>query len=193
MIKKIYFYFKFPAMNRFILFSILLFFTHTSFGQAREEKPKSPFWDKVYVGGNIGVQFGTVTVVNLSPIVGYQITPKISAGIGITYQYYSIRTYNYETHMYGGRLFARYQPLSFLFLHAEAEAMNWNCPRTDINGDFTTERLWSPGLLAGGGFSQPIGGGASSIFIMGLYNFLYNDCSPYASPFVLRIGANFGL
>jgi hypothetical protein len=181
-------------MHRIILSSVLIIWSLTCFGQAKEEKPKSPFWDKVFVGGNLGAQFGNVTTVNISPIVGYRITPKISAGIGITYQYYSIRTYNYETHIYGGRIFARYQPLSFLFLHAEAEALNWNCPREEpLPIGFTTERLWSPGLLAGGGFTQPIGGGGSSIYIMGLYNFLYNSCSPYGSPFVLRIGANFGL
>lgn len=183
---------------RKILASILLISTLNSFAQkneiapaASQEKPKSPFWERVFVGGNVGAQFGNVTMVNVSPIVGYRITPKISAGIGITYQYYSIKTYNYETHIYGGRIFARYQPLSFLFLHAEAEALNWNCPTDYIINDFG--RVWAPGLLAGGGFTQPIGGGGSSIYIMGLYNFLYNSCSPYGSPFVLRIGANFGL
>jgi hypothetical protein len=186
-------------MLKKIVVPILLLLSLTSFAQNEEtspsdkpERPKSPFWEKVFVGGNIGAQFGNVTVVNLSPIVGYRFTPKISAGFGITYQYYSIKTYNYETHMYGGRIFGRYQPLSFLFLHAEAEAMNWNCPRNEPTG-FTTERLWSPGLLAGGGLTQSIGDGGSAIYIMGLYNFLYNDCSPYGSPIVLRIGANFGL
>lgn len=186
-------------MLRKIFVSILLLISLNSFAQKKEtapatpqEKPKSPFWERVFLGGNLGAQFGNVTMVNVSPIVGYRITPKISAGVGVTYQYYSIKTYNYETHIYGGRIFARYQPLSFLFLHAEAEALNWNCPRNEPTG-FTTERLWSPGLLAGGGFTQPIGGGGSSIYIMGLYNFLYNSCSPYGSPFVLRIGANFGL
>ena len=187
-------------MLRKILVSILLLLSLSSFAQNEEtspsgkpKKPKSPFWEKVFVGGNVGAQFGNVTMVNVSPIVGYRITRKISAGVGVTYQYYSIKTYNYETHIYGGRIFGRYQPLSFLFLHAEAEALNWNCPRLDTKNDLITDRLWSPGLLAGGGFTQPIGGGGSSIYIMGLYNFLYNSCSPYGSPFVLRIGANFGL
>ena len=179
-------------MRSIVFFLAFSFLKLSVSAQTKQEKPNSPFWSKVYLGGNVGAQFGNVTMVNLSPIVGYRITPKISAGFGVTYQYYSIRTYNYSTHIYGGRIFARYQPLSFLFLHAEAEALNWNCPRQEPWG-FTTERLWSPGLLAGGGLTQSLGQGGSSIYIMALYNFLYNSCSPYGSPFVFRIGANFGL
>lgn len=178
-------------MIKKIIITIFLFSATDSFAQNKDEKPESPFWSKVFVGGNLGAQFGNITFVDISPIVGYRFTEKISAGFGITYRYYSVRSFNYETHIYGGRLFARYQPLNFLFLHAEYEMLNWNCPRMEPTG-FTTERLWSPGLMAGGGFSQPLVGG-SSIFIMGLYNFLHNDCSPYANPFILRIGANFGL
>jgi len=174
-----------------LLISLLIFQSIHGQAQAREEKPKSPFWEKVYIGGNLGAQFGNVTAVDVSPIVGYKITEKISAGFGITYQYYNIRSYNYDTHIYGGRIFARYQPWSFLFLHTEFELLNWK-PLYDINGKLNTERIWAPGLLAGGGFSQPIGGG-SSIFVMALYNFLYSSNSSYGSPLVLRVGANFGL
>lgn len=174
-----------------LLISVFIFQFFSVSGQAREEKPKSPFWSKVYLGGNLGAQFGNVTAIDVSPIVGYKITEKISAGFGITYQYYNIRAYNYDTHIYGGRLFARYQPWSFLFLQTEFEELSWK-PFYDINGNLNSERIWAPGFLAGGGFSQPIGG-SSSIFVMGLYNFLYSSNSPYGSPLVLRIGANFGL
>lgn len=168
----------------------------TTYAERPDETPKPSFWDRVYVGGNIGAQFGSVTLVNLSPTVGYMITPKISAGVGITYQYYSIRNYNYETHMYGGRIFGRYQPIRWLFFHAEAEAINWNCPKITVFNnntyEVTTNRIWAPGLLVGGGLSQPLSDNVA-ISITALYNLLYNDCSPYNSPFVLRIGANFAL
>lgn len=157
-------------------------------------KQKSDFWDKIYVGGGLGAQFGSVTVIDVSPLVGYRFTDRFSAGIGLNYQYYSIKVNNdkFSTSIYGGRTFARFNVFDFLFLHSELEMLNWECPRYEPTG-FVTDRLWVPGLLVGGGLFQPFGNSSSGIFIMGLYNILYDDCTPYNSPLVLRLGVTFGL
>ncbi len=156
---------------------------------------KSEFWDRIYVGGGLGAQFGNVTVIDISPLVGYRVTDRFSAGLGLNYQYYSIRINNdkFSTSIYGGRTFARFNVLDFLFLHSEFEMLNWDCPRYEPTG-FVTDRLWVPGLLIGGGLFQPFGGGGGSgLFLMGLYNILYTDCTPYNNPLVLRMGVTFGL
>ena len=40
-----------------------------------------------FIGGNLGMQFGTVTVLDISPHAGYNLTNRLSFGAGITYQY----------------------------------------------------------------------------------------------------------
>ena len=92
----------------------------------RKQPPKHDFWDKFYTGGNIGAQFGTVTFFEVSPLIGYKITDRISAGVGITYQYYQYhdRYYDLKTDVYGGRVFGRYFFTDYLFAHAEYEYLN---------------------------------------------------------------------
>ena len=112
-----------------LLFSLLLL-SINSFSQdstmLRKHAPKKNFLDKVFVGGNVGLQFGTVTFVEVSPLVGYRFTDKISAGIGITYEYYHYqdRYYDFKTNVYGGRVFGRYNFTENLFGHVEYEYLN---------------------------------------------------------------------
>ena len=37
---------------------------------------KSQFLDKLFVGGGLGAGFGNYTYINISPIIGYRVTPK---------------------------------------------------------------------------------------------------------------------
>ena len=92
----------------------------------RKHPPKKSFKDRIFVGGNLGLQFGTVTFADISPLVGYKFTEKITAGIGATYQYYHYKDkyYDFETNVYGGRVFARYNFTDYLFAHAEYEYLN---------------------------------------------------------------------
>lgn len=163
--------------------------------KTKRESPRADFWDRIYLGGNLGAQFGNYTYVDISPLVGYRITDRWSAGVGGTYRYFSFREsgYRYSASIYGGRVFSRFNVVDFLFVHGEYEMLSTDCISVDINGDYTNERVWVPGLLLGGGLRQPFGDSASGLYIMGLYNVLYTDCSPYASPLVLQIGVAFGL
>jgi len=159
-------------------------------------KPHSSFWDRIYVGGNMGAEFGSVTYVELSPLFGYRITDKLSAGFGVTYIYWKDNLYNVSTSIYGGRVFGRYNIFDFLFVHAEYEMLNLDCFHVENQGGIAVinqERAWVPGLLLGGGLRQPFGNSGSGAYVMGLYNVLDSDCSPYASPFILRVGIAFGL
>ena len=78
--------------HQVILFlSLLAFFSTKSYSafaqnppRIKEEKPNWKFKDRIFVGGGVQAQFGTVTVIGASPIVGYTITPKLSAGVGLT-------------------------------------------------------------------------------------------------------------
>lgn len=155
----------------------------------RKNPLKKNFWDKVYVGGNVGFQFGTVTFAEVSPLIGYQFTEKITAGVGVTYQYYRYKDRNYElkTNVYGGRIFGRYFFTSFLFGHVEYEYLNLEA------FDFYPQRrrVDVESILVGGGYFQRFGMGNSGIFVMLLYNLTESAYTPYTNP-ILRIGVNLG-
>lgn len=173
---------------------VLVIFCSTAQAQDSSMIRKNPlkprFWDKVYVGGNVGFQFGTVTFAELSPLVGYQFTPKITAGVGITYQYYRYkdRLMTFQTNVYGGRVFGRYFFTDYLFAHVEYEYLNLEAL------DFYPKRrrVDVESVLVGGGYLQRFGSGNSGVYIMLLYNLTESAYTPYTNP-IIRIGVNIGL
>src|SRR5450755_4452865 len=42
----------------------------------------------LFFGGNLGLAFGTYTIVNVSPLIGYHFSPLFAAGVGVNYSYY---------------------------------------------------------------------------------------------------------
>jgi len=154
----------------------------------RKNPPKQNFLDKVYFGGNFGLQFGTVTFIDISPLAGYRFTEKFSAGLGVTYQYYHYkdRFYDLETNVYGGRIFGRYLFTEYLFGHAEYEFLN-----LEAFDFFPPRRVDVISILAGGGYLQRFGRN-SAIVAMILYNFTESAYTPYQNP-IIRIGVNIGL
>ena len=160
---------------------------------ASDTQDKPSFRDRLFFGGNFGLQFGNVTNIDISPLVGYRITPKFSAGLGITYQYIRYNDFDYNTSVYGGRLFSRFivtgpNAPTNVFIHAEYEILNGDVinPNTLL-----IEKDWVPGAFAGLGFIQGIGGRAAFGLTV-LYNFLYDpERSFYGSPWVVRAGFTF--
>lgn len=153
--------------------------------EGRDEAGKSSLWDKIYVGGNFGLQFGYYTYIDISPLVGYRITNRLSAGPGITYRFLKIRGYE-PSSTYGGRFFARRTIGRQFFAHTEYESLNTQVP--DFSGRDRFVRRWVPGFFVGGGIFQPIGERAA-VVIYGLYNLLYDNLrSPYQSPWVFNVG-----
>jgi len=172
-----------------LFFSVLVLFLGlqtASYAQREIYTDSIPFKDRLYFGGNFGMQFGTVTLIDFSPLVGVMITPKFSSGVGITYQYFNDRRYyGGESSSYGGRLFSRYNILPNIFLHGEYEAINFD--NYNIRTD-NFERIWSNAIFLGGGYFVPFGqrGGANFTF---LYNILHDNLtSPYGEPYVIRVG-----
>lgn len=179
-------------MKRVVAF--LLFFVSTSslFAQTGNELDGDKLSDRIYFGGNLGLQFGTVTNIEIAPIVGYRFTDDFSAGIGITYIYFKREFDNYEdfeTNIYGYRFFARHNIQEQFYAQAEYE--NLSLEFFNIN-DGSSKREWVPGAFVGGGYFQPLGRNAG-FNISALYNLLYDeDKSPYNSPWVFRIGFTVG-
>jgi hypothetical protein len=152
---------------------------------------KTGFGQRIYFGGNMGAQFGNITYVDVSPLVGYMVTAKFSVGIGVTYRYLKYKQIDYQTSIYGGRLFARHNISLMklpLFLYGEYENLNYEYVTFTNPPDYTTRREWVPSLFVGGGLFQPIGRRAG-FTMMALYNLIYDEQrSPYNSPWVFRVG-----
>ena len=60
----------------------------------------------VFYGGNVYLSFGSGTTIGASPMVGMYLTPQLGVGVGVTYIYYTRD--DLKSHVYGGRLMARY-------------------------------------------------------------------------------------
>ncbi|HRH62606.1 MAG TPA: hypothetical protein PLI68_04690 [Bacteroidia bacterium] len=183
--------------NLFTLLFLGAFFSSTALAQdtadfynkeeAARSAPKPPYSirEHIFTGGNFGLQFGTITLVDVSPLIGYKITPKIAAAIGVTYTYYKdSRPPAFTQSIYGARLIGRYFIFDNLFVHAEAEGLNskweyYQPPFTIYN------------ILGGAGYRQAI---SDRLFFdaMLLWNFTPSDYTPYNNP-IIRIGFNIGL
>ena len=152
----------------------------------QKSPPKSfPDWDKVYVGGGLGLQFGAITLVNIAPDIGYKITERYSAGVGVRYMYFADNRYTppFTLNIYGASVFNRFIVTDFFFLHAEYEVLNGPWNQSFPNTRFNLNNVW-----VGGGLRQ--GGDGASLFITGLWNL--NDEGYLPNP-QIRMGIAIGL
>lgn len=145
------------------------------------------FSERIFFGGNFGIQFGNVTVIDVSPLIGYRLTEKLSAGTGITYMYYRLRSpgFDFSTSIYGGRLFARHIIYENLFVHAEHEVLNLEIFEQGIR------RINVTNILIGAGYRQHLGG-RTYINLLALWNVNESIHSPYRNP-IIRMGIGFGI
>ena len=182
--------------NKFILPILLLCLCHLSQAQdtmnvaPTQTEQSKPFKDKIYYGGNIGLSFGSYTMIGVYPLIGYKITPKLSAGVKIAYEYIVDKRYesNYTTSNYGGSLFARYRIIQPLYVHAEYAMLNYEL----YNALGESKREWVPFMLVGAGYSQHLGGNAW-LNVQVLFDVLQSSKSPYKNwePFY-SVGVGIG-
>lgn len=156
----------------------------------RDPRAKNPFENKIVWGGNLGLQFGSQSLVDVSPIIGYKVTDHFVAGFGGTYRYISWRYQGYppvRANFYGGSVWARYYIIPEIFAHAEYESLNGEWEPYARPG----YRYFLSTPFVGGGYSQGTGGFSSYIMLLYILNYSYD--SPYGSPLVLRVGFTVGI
>ncbi len=156
---------------------------------AEEKEPK--ITDKLFFGGNLGLVFGQYTYVNISPIAGYRINPKFSAGVGLIYEYVSDKRYipYYETTIFGGKLFAQYILFDYVILYAENNIISLENKYYDVIHNFPEDGRFLLNVpWVGGGIYQSAGKGG--MYFMILFNLNNGSNSPYSS-YEYRIGFNF--
>ena len=147
-------------------------------------KPKSVLSDKVFFGGGFGLQFGTFTVIKITPEVGYRLSSNFEIGVGAYYMFTKNSIYNFSDHVYGGNIFTRVFVYKNIFIQGEYEMLN--IADFDYStGYYTEQRIFIPGLLGGIGYRQKVGE-RSAILTTVLYNFSISDKTPYMNP-IFRI------
>jgi hypothetical protein len=155
------------------------------------------FWSRVDLGGYLGAQFGTVTLIEIAPLASYRVTDNFHAGLGLNYQYYKDTYYtpDYSASSYGGNIFARYFIWRDLFAHVEYAPLYVNYYDYFDNGSGgyfrVKESAWAHDFMIGGGYRQMIGEKAF-MSLMILWNVNESYYSPYRNP-IIRIGFGVGL
>lgn len=147
-------------------------------------------WENLVYAGNLGLNFGNVTSISFSPMIGYKVTPKFIPGIGLTYNYIKFNYPNFQSesiHIYGGSIWARYYAFTNVFGHGEYEMLNgkWN---PYFRPGY---RYYLNSLLIGAGYQENLG--RISSYILVLYNVTKDEDSPYTSPLIIRVGLAFGM
>jgi hypothetical protein len=170
------------------IFILLLLIPTAIISQNNDEVLNKGFsWDKLTVGGGLGLAFGTVTVIDVSPTVGYYFSDQFIGGIGISYLYYKDESFlpAFQTDVYGAKVFGQYF-LDFapIIIHTEIENQN-------VEAWDTGNRVNVINLLAGGGIRQMIGD-HSFIQILVLWNFNETIYTIYPNP-IIRGGFAIGI
>lgn len=154
-----------------------------------------PLRERIFFGGSASVTVGSVTNIEISPLIGLRVLPPLSIAAGPTYIYYS-DPYG-KTNILGGRTYLQMMvirdlnnliPLGIhmgIFFHAEDEFLSLD---SEYWKNITTEpdRFMVNTALIGGGIAQPMGGRAS-FQIMVLWALTNSEFGLYSNP-EIRIG-----
>ncbi len=149
--------------------------------------------DRIFYGGSLGLQFGNITLIDISPMLGYKLTPRIGVGINPTYKYYSYKNYygqgdNLKTNVLGAGLFGRVLILDQLFAHAEYEYLAYKTKDPLTPGQNYTNEFQS--VLVGAGYRERVGNNAF-MYLLVLWNLNETIDSPYSNP-IIRAGFSIG-
>jgi hypothetical protein len=177
-------------MKPSLLFLMLIVFSSIAFAQVELDEDTPPkFRDRVYFGGGFGLNSGTINGVGyfslaINPVIGYMVTPRLSAGTGLSWQRTTFdKGVNTTLNQYGVSPFVRYN-FNQLFAYSE---YNYFSTSTMNSPD----RMGFNRMLLGMGYTQPLGK-RGAINVVGMYDVLYNpNDAVFGSPWVYRVFFSF--
>lgn len=181
---------KFIQSIRIIIIFSLILSTNLTKAQVSSTGGISSGQSKYYIGGGIGLSFGSATYIYMAPELTYAITENLHAGFGVSYEYQSIRNYipTRNISIYGGKVFARYYVLDDFFAHVEYERLYY---RDNFINPEPQPLIGMDGMYAGVGYRQWTGGN-SFFSIALLFNVMDDQIIFGINPF-LRFGFSIGL
>jgi hypothetical protein len=202
-----------PLLNRSRTLLLIILLAFLSFSKICGQKGKEeqypydqetkqgppPFKERLFFGGYFGLQFGSVTDIQIAPIVGYWLLPRLAVAIGPDYRYYKYQ--DIATTIYGVKAYLQLvivQDLNSvipagvhtgIFFHLENELLNLDSYYWKYPQPYTSDRFWVDTFLAGGGISQQLGR-RSSVNFMVLWTLNKPDYTLYSNP-EIRVSFNF--
>lgn len=138
---------------------------------------------KLSLGGNLGVQLGDYTMINIAPQLGYDIIPQLTLGAGLGYTYLKDddRYYDYKNSYLSFNIFARYYPIEYVVLSVQPEISRlWST--IEGRGIKYSDNKFVPTLVVGGGLRY------QNIIAMIQYDVIQNDNSPYGDTIFYTVG-----
>jgi hypothetical protein len=165
--------FKYLSDTRNIIIAAvltLLLLNYPATGYSQKVKGDAPpLRERIFFGGDFGLQFGTITNIDIAPIVGIWVLPRVAVAAGPEYTYYAMKNVG-STSIFGGRVYTQLVLIQDinniipagihlgLFIHAEDEIQSLESDTPFwVNTKVDSERFNVNALLVGGGISQPMG------------------------------------
>lgn len=151
------------------------------------KKPSSFDPSKLSFGGNFSLQFGSYTVIGISPQVGYDFSKYFTAGAGLGYTYFKDKAYDYKwsSSYLSFDLFGRFYPTNFLVLSVQPEISRMWQNITYYRDEKISESAFVPSFLVGGGLR--LGG----MIAMIQYDVVQDKNSPYGNNLFYSVGYTF--
>jgi hypothetical protein len=159
------------SLARIVTVLVLLNISFTAILAQKTKSEVPPLKERLFYGGSLGLMFGTETSIDISPILGIWLLPRLNVAVGPKYEYY--KYYNFRSQSYGGKVYSQFVFLKDLdnlipmgvhlgfFLHAEDEFFKL---------DYTDGTQWiNPFIntvLLGAGINQPLGRRAAMNFMV---------------------------
>lgn len=184
-------------MKRFFSTTLVFLLTVLMFQQLEAQSFGAPeiMKGKVVFGGNADLGFArNCFYVGVAPQAGYRLTRNLEVGLRLGYDmdyYYGNYYYgNYFAHYFSGAVYANYEIFSGIYAHVEDEEM---CRLVSGHAIETSRLNWYNSVFVGGGYRQYFNE-TSYTFYSVLYNLSYgvglngSYDSPYANPFIIRVG-----
>ncbi len=178
---------------------LLGFISVSIFGFTQEEDSDG---GRFFFGGNFGLSFGDLTLINISPQLGYRFSNFLAAGAGINGQYVSLKSrysngdpYSKSSRGVAGlNIFGRIYPLQQIMLQVQPEA-NYIFGKEILYGNPNQEYKLDPSIvpsfLIGAGAVMPAGRGS---FIASLfYDVLQDPKAPYGTRPFVNFSYNIGI
>lgn len=145
---------------------------------------------RLFFGGDIGFIFGDYTNIELSPLIGYRLTDRLSIATQFKYSYTKSKYYDISFSDYGLALSSSYNITKQIFAHVEYEYISIDSQLYNLWGLYTNQkRISFNNILVGGGYRTQIGD-RSFANLMILWNISNNAYSVYNNP-IIRMSFEF--
>jgi hypothetical protein len=182
---------KVKIIQRISLFLALLFVSFLTVCGQEKRNEVPPLRERLFYGGSFGLQFGTYTDIDVSPVIGLWVLPRINIAAGPDFRYFKF--YSDKTTIFGGKAYTEVVflqdfdniiPLGLhlgLFLHGEDELLSLESAYFKQSPPYSSKRFLLNTFLVGGGVRQQLGQ-RSSMNLTFLWALNSSDYGIYGNP-----------